>query len=403
MKMDNSHAMVAGRGSVRERFERLPLGPSGWFIVITALGIIALLVWASVSQIDQLARARGQIIAQARTQVIQAADNGVLAEMRVEEGQMVRKGELLALMDQSRASAAYDDSRNKVAALKATLARLRAEVYGDALAFPAELDAYPAFRKNQTELFVRRRQALNEGIAALVQSRRLVQAELDITQPLLAAGDVGQAEVIRLKRAVAELDGQIVNARNKYFQDAQTEMAKAEEDLATQEEALRERSAVFGYTELRAPHDGQITKINVTTLGASVQAGEPILEMLPTTSELIVEAKLNPADLGPVKLGQPAQVKLDAYDPSIYGSLPGVVSYISPDALSERGPQGNETFYYRVHIRLKDEGIRSERGKTIKVSPGMTATVEVRTNKRSVLTYLTKPITKTLDEALGEH
>ncbi|MCW2396599.1 MULTISPECIES: HlyD family efflux transporter periplasmic adaptor subunit [unclassified Sphingobium] len=402
MKMEDPRAMRAGLGGVRQQLARLPLGPGGWFIVITGLGIVALLIWASVSQIDQLARARGQVIALARTQVIQAADSGVLAEMKVEEGQMVRKGQLLALMDQSRASAAYDDSRNKVAALKATLARLRAEVYGQALVFPPELEAYPAFRRNQTDLFNRRRQALNEGIGALVQSRRLVQAELDITQPLLAAGDVGQAEVIRLKRAVAELDGQIVNARNKYFQDAQAEMTKAEEDLATQEEALRERSAVFGFTELRAPHDGQIRKINVTTLGASVRPGDAIIEMLPTTSELIVEAKFSPADLGSVKVGQSAQVKLDAYDPSIYGSLAGEVVYISPDALSEPGPQGSEHFYYRVHIRLKGHGAGNAGSKPIQVSPGMTATVEVRTHKRSVLTYLTKPITKTVDEALGE-
>jgi multidrug efflux pump subunit AcrA (membrane-fusion protein) len=403
MKMESPRAMRAGMGGVKKRLARLPLGPGGWFIVAVGVGMIALLIWAGLSQIDQLARARGQVIALARTQVIQAADSGVLAEMRVEEGQMVRKGDLLALMDQSRASAAYDDSRNKVAALNATLARLRAEVYGQPLLFPAALDAYPAFRRNQTDLFVRRRQALNEGIAALVQSRRLVQAELDITEPLLAAGDVGQAEVIRLKRAVADLDGQIVNARNKYFQDAQAEMTKAEEDLATQEEALRERSAVFGYTELRAPHDGQIRKINVTTLGASVRAGDAIMEMLPTTSELIVEAKFSPADLGSIKVGQPAQVKLDAYDPSIYGSLPGEVSYISPDALSEPGPQGSEHFYYRVHIRLQERTRANQSAQPITVGAGMTATVEVRTRKRSVLTYLTKPITKTVDEAFGEH
>ena len=402
MKMESPRAMRAGLGSVKQRFASLQLSPGGWFILAIGVGMVALIIWAAFSHIDQLARARGQVIAVARTQVIQAADNGVLADMKVEEGQMVRKGDLLALMDQSRASAAYDDSRNKVAALKASLARLRAEVYGQGLAFPAELEPWPAFRKNQTELFNRRQQALREGISALQQSRSLVQAELNITQPLLAAGDVGQAEVIRLRRAVAELDGQIVNARNKYFQDAQADMTKAEEDLATQEEALRERSAVFGFTELRAPHDGQIKKINVTTLGASVRPGEPIIEMLPTTSELIVEAKFKPSDLGSVKVGQPAMVKLDAYDPSIYGSLEGKVSYISPDALSEPGPQGSEQFYYRVHVRLMAPPVSERGGKQISVGAGMTATVEVRTSKRSVLNYLTKPITKTVDEAFGE-
>jgi multidrug efflux pump subunit AcrA (membrane-fusion protein) len=212
-------------------------------------------------------RARGQVIAVERTQMIEATDNGVLAEMYVREGQMVKKGQLLAQLDQSRVMAAYDDSQNKVAALKAALARLRAEVYGEDLNFPPELDAWPTFKENQRQLFQRRRQALREGIGALETNRNLAAQELAISEPLLAAGDVGQAEVIRLKRSRAELDGQIVTLRNRFFQDAQAEMVKAEEDLAAQEELLRERTAVLQMTDLRAPLDGQVKSIDVTTPG----------------------------------------------------------------------------------------------------------------------------------------
>jgi multidrug efflux pump subunit AcrA (membrane-fusion protein) len=222
-------------------------------VVSSLVALAAIILWAGFAEIDQLVRARGQVIAVERTQMIEATDNGVLAEMYVREGQMVKKGQLLAQLDQSRVRAGYDDSQNKVAALKAALARLRAEVYGEDLNFPPELDAWPAFRENQRQLFQRRRQALREGIGALETNRNLAAQELAISEPLLASGDVGQAEVIRLKRSRAELDGQIVTLRNRFFQDAQAEMVKAEEDLAAQEELLRERTAVLQMTDLRAP------------------------------------------------------------------------------------------------------------------------------------------------------
>ncbi|MCS6764264.1 MAG: HlyD family efflux transporter periplasmic adaptor subunit [Candidatus Protistobacter heckmanni] len=231
-----------------------------------------------------------------------------------------------------------------------------------------------------------------------------MRAELKITEPLLASGDVGQAEVIRLKRAEAELTGQIVNLRRKYFQDAQADMTKAEEELAAAEQVLHERFAVLGYNELRAPMDGQIKKINITTLGAAVRQGDTVLEMRPTGSELIVEAKFSPADVASLRTGLPASVKLDAYDYSIYGSIDGEVTYISPDALSEPDPcTGQQSFYYRVHLRLASPPQHAgPRGDPIVINPGMTAHVEVRTRDRTVFSYLTKPITKTLSEAMNE-
>lgn len=388
------------RRALPSRFRPGRLGSGSWLIAAILVALLTLIAWASMARIDELVRARAQVIAAARTQVIQAADNGVIAEVPVHEGQFVRRGQVLVRFDQARALAAFDDSSNKVAALKATLTRLRAEVYGTPLAFPAELGAWPAFRENQTQLFERRRRALLEGIAALENSKRGVDQELAITAPLLATGDVGQVEVIRLRRAQAELDGQIANLRNKYFQDAQAEMTKAEEDLATQEELLRERTTVLGYTELRAPVDGQVRKINFTTLGAAVRPGDPVLEILPTTSQLIVEAKYQPQDVASLRLGLPATVKLDAYNSSIYGSLTGKVVYISPDALSEASPQG-EHFYYRVHVQL-DPRPAGEGRKAMPVTAGMTATVEVRSRKRSVFSFLTKPITKTLNKSMSE-
>ena len=359
--------------------------------------------WASVAKIDQLARAQGQVVAMARTQVIQAADNGVLDQLRATEGERVSRNQVLAVMDQSRARATYEDSRNKVAALEATLERLVAEVYGRDIEFGESLDPYPVFRENQHALFMRRKQALVEGIQALEESASLIQKELEITEPLLESGDVGQVEVLRLQRQLAEIKGQIVNTRNKFFQDAQTEMTRAEEELAAQRQLLRERETVLRQTEIRAPVDGIVNRIEVNTLGAAVRAGEILMELLPTESELIVEAKYSPADVASLRIGLPAGVKLDAYDASIYGSLEGEIIYISPDAIMESDPRVGETFYYRVRIRVQDpEESVNRRTREININPGMTATVEARTLERTVMSYLTKPITKTLSASLTE-
>lgn len=371
-----------------------------WALVLAILAVlVALGLWANNSQVDELVRARGQVIAAARTQIVQATDNVVLRDLLVREGQTVRRNQLLARFDDNRARAAYDDSRNKVAALKAALARLNAEVYGGPIAFADDLAEWSVFRQNQTELYTRRRRVLDEGIAALRANRDLVAQELAITEPLLASGDVGKVEVIRLRRAIAELDGQMATLRNRFFQDAQVEMTKAEEDLATQEELLREREAILSFTELRAPVAGLVNRINVMTPGASIRQGETVVEMLPTSSELIVEAKYLPSDVASLRLGLPATIKLDAYDPAIYGSLEGRVSYISPDSLSDTGPQGQAMIYYRVHIKLdpRRRGLRP-----LPVTAGMTVTAEVRSKKRTILSYLTKPITKTLSNSLNE-
>lgn len=372
-------------------------------VVVVFFALTIFVTWASVAKIDQLARAQGQVVAKARTQVIQAADNGVLEQLRVQEGERVARNQMLAVMDQSRAKAAYEDSRNKVAALEATLARLVAEVYGRDIEFHEGLAAYPAFLENQRALFERRKRALVEGIQALEESAALIRSELIITEPLLASGDIGKVEVLRLRRQLAEVKGEIINTRNKFFQDAQAEMTRAEEDLAAQQQLLRERETVLRQTEIRAPVDGVVNRIEVNTLGASVRPGEVLMELLPTESELIVEAKYPPADVASLRLGLPTSVKLDAYDSSIYGSLEGEIIYISPDVIMENDPRTGETYYYRVRIRVQDpEASVNERTREIVITPGMTAMVEARTLERTVMSYLTKPITKTLSASLTE-
>lgn len=363
-------------------------------------GIIVLLVWAYFAQIDQVTRATGTVIASARTQDIQAVEGGVLTDILVKEGDEVTQGQLVVTLEEERAQAAVANSDSKIAALKAKIARLEAEIYERPLVFPKEIQGYREYIDNQTQLYNRRRQAIDQDVSSLRKMQVLAQQELTMNEPLLAYGDVSQADVIKLRRQVAEIQAQITNKRNKYFEEAQAEMTKAQEELDTELEQLRDHSQVLEETKLFAPTDGKVNNILVTTIGGVVKPGEIIMEILPTSSDLIVEAKISPADIAYVKEGQAATVKLDAYDYSIFGAMTGNVIYISPDTLMEQTPKGEEP-YYRVQIKITGAEFAGRRDEIV-IKPGMTASVDIKARQRSVLSYLTKPLTKTFSEGLGE-
>lgn len=367
----------------------------------SAAAIGGFLAWANWAELDQLTRAGGQVIASSRNQVIQVAEGGVLADMAVREGAPVRRGQLLARFDRTRAEAGFLESASKAAALKATVARLHAEVYGGKPVFPSDLDAYPEFRANQSTLFAKRQAALHADIEALESARKLIREELEMNLPLLQSGDVSRSEVIKLQRQMVDIQGQIANRRNKYLQDSQAELVKAQEDLASVEQQVTQRREQLAYTEVLAPMDGIVRNVRLTTLGGVARPGEEIMQIVPVDDDLVVEAKVRPSDIAFVKPGLPATVKLDAWDYSIYGALEGTVTYISADTLNEETRNGDQP-YYRVQVKTSGRKLMSRGNEKIDVQPGMTAQVEIKTGKRTVLAYLTKPITKTLDEAMSE-
>ena len=354
----------------------------------------------SFAKIDQVTRAQATVIASARTQEIQASEGGILTQLAVTEGEEVKAGQLLVVLEEERAKAAVDNSASKTAALTAKLARLNAEIFEKPLVFPKGVQDYPEYVQNQRALYNRRRQAINEEVSSLEKMLVLARQELRMNEPLLKYGDVSQADVIKLSRQVADIEAQINNKRNKYFEEAQAEMTKAQEELDTELEQLRDRAQVLEEKRLMAPTEGKIKNINVTTIGGVVKPGEVIMQILPTSSDLVIDAKVSPADIAYVKEGQEATVKLDAYDYSIFGAMKGTVNYISPDTLMEQTPKGEEP-YYRVLIVINGAEFKG-RGDEIVIKPGMTASVDIKAMERTVLSYLTKPITKTLSEGLGE-
>ena len=384
----------------KHKFHDPKVGRTRIIIWGSLVGIIALVVWAYFAQIDQVTRAKGTIIASARTQDIQAVEGGVLTEILVKEGEDVTKGQLIVTLEEERAQAAVANSGSKIAALKAKIARLEAEIFERPLVFPEGIKNYSEYIENQTQLYNRRKQAIDQDVSSLQKMMVLAQQELSMNEPLLSYGDVSQADIIKLRRQVAEIQAQITNKRNKYFEEAQSEMTKAQEDLDTELEQLRDHSQVLGEKNLFAPTDGKVNNILITTIGGVVKPGEIIMKILPTSSDLIVEAKIKPVDIAYVKEQQDATVKLDAYDYSIFGAMNGTVTYISPDTLMEQTPKGEEP-YYRVQIKITGAEF-SGRSDEIVIKPGMTASVDIKAQQRSVLSYLTKPITKTFSEGLGE-
>ncbi len=366
-----------------------------------ALAFVAFLLWADWAELDQITRASGQVIASSRNQVIQVADGGVLSELPVHEGSPVKRGQLLARFDRTKAEAGYLESMARAAALRATVARLNAEVFGGQPKFPEMLEAYPELKANQLILFNKRQAALREEISALNASMTLLKSELDMNMPLLASGDVSKAEILKLQRQMVELLGQITNRRNKYLQDTQSELVKAQEDLDGVLQVVTQRKEMLDFTEIRAPMDGVVRNVRLTTLGGVAKPGEEIMQIVPLDDDLIIEAKVRPADIAFVKPGLPAKVKLDAYDYTVYGALDGNVSYISADTITEE-MRGAEQAFYRVQVKISGSQLHSRSGEKIEIQPGMTATAEIKTGQNTVLRYLTKPVTKTLSESMGE-
>ncbi len=368
--------------------------------LIFAIVIIAIL-WASLSKIDQVTRAQGQVIASTRTQVIQSNDGGVIEEMLVKEGDQVKKGEILVRLDKTKVEAAFLETRSKMVALKAAKARLDAEILGGTPKFPKDINNYPQFRENQLMLLKKRRTAIEEDIQALNRMRSLANKELNLSSRLLKTGDVSLADIIKLQRQVADLDAQITNKRNKYLQDIQAELNKVGEDLASTEQLLAQRQDQLDHIELKAPANGIVKNVRITTLGGVIKPSEEVMQIVPVEDNLVVEAKIKPSEVAFLKVGLPTNIKIDAYDYTIYGSLQGKLIYISPDTLSEDLKQG-ELAYYRIQVQTDGKQFSAKPNQALEIQPGMTATVEIKTGENTILNYLLKPVIKTMNESLGE-
>jgi adhesin transport system membrane fusion protein len=370
-------------------------------IALSAAALVGFIVWSLWAELDQVTRASGQVIPSGRTQIVQSLDGGTIAEILVHEGDHVRKGQLLVRLDEVRLRAAADESAAQVAAQRAKMARIEAELFNRPLVFPNEVAEHPEFMVNQRQLYHRRREALQANLANLTAMQALAQQELAMNLPLLQSGDVSRSEILRLQRSVADLKGQMAAQRNDYLRELQSEYTLTEEALASSTQQMTQRQSALQGVELRSPADGIVVNIRVTTVGGVLQPGAEVLQVVPSEDKLIVEARIPPADIAFVRVGQEASIKFDAYDSSVYGAAEGRVNYISADTLTEQTPQGPYS-YYRARLTADVSHLRPRPGERIALQPGMTATAEIITGRTTVFRYLMKPILKTTSSSLGE-
>ena len=374
---------------------------SRWALWSLLLTCVLFFAWAYWAKIDQITRAPGSVISSSRSQIIQSQDGGVIEELMVREGDVVQRDQVLVKIDGTRQQSGYLETRAKSAGLAITVARLQAEVLGREPKFPPEAKDYPEFRDTQLMLFSKRQSAINDELQSYENIKALVEKELAMTRPLLKTGDVSATEILRLQRQVADTQAQITNRQNKYFQDTQAELSKALEDLAGVQQIMAQRKDQLTQTELRAPLHGIVKNVRVTTRGGVIRPGEEVMQIVPLEEDLVIEAKVSPADIAFIKTGMKATVKIDAYDYTIYGDLSGTLSYISADTLSENLQQGEQP-YYRVQIKTDGRKFSGRPDQKLDIQPGMTSMVEIKTGSNTVLNYLAKPVVKTLNQSLGE-
>ncbi|MGM3276028.1 HlyD family type I secretion periplasmic adaptor subunit [Ralstonia sp. 24A2] len=370
----------------------------GSMLVLYLIGAIIIcgVTWAKFARVEEVTHGDGTIISKSREQVIQSLEGGILEQLDVREGDVVKKGQVLAKIDPTRAETSYREAWSKQIGLKATIARLRAEAYSQPLVFPDDVKTVKAVVQQETLAYNARRRALDDTVAALEKSYALSQKEIGLAEPLAARGLVSEVELLRMRRQANELRSQIVDRRNRFQADANSELTKLELELAQTSETVVGRADVLQRTTVVAPVYGTVKNIRVNTIGGVIQPGEHIMEIVPLEDQLLVEARIKPSDVAFLHPGQPAMVKVTAYDFGIYGGLKGKVEHISPDTLKDdqKAASGRpDATYYRVLV-LTDSSALHAGGKTLPILPGMVSTVDIRTGEKTILDYLLKPIFK---------
>ena len=380
-------------------FHEPPLPKSSMVIWIIGLGLLVFFIWAALFKLEEVSTGTGKVIPSSKEQIIQSLEGGILTKLDVKEGDIVEKGTILAQFDPTRFASNVGESQSLLVSSLATSARLRAEVNGTALQFPEIVQKDSQLVREETQLYNTRRINLEESISDLTTSLTLVQQELRMTEPLVAKGAASEVEVLRLKRQASDLQKQINDTRSQYYVKAREELSKANTDVETQRQIVKGKSDTLNRTVFRAPVRGVVKEIDVMTLGGVIPPYGKIMTIVPLDEQLLIEARISPRDIAFIRPNQQALVKITAYDYAIYGGLHGKVTVISPDTIRDEVKQ--DQFYYRVYIRTDSDKLRNKQGKTFAITPGMVATVDIRTGQKTVLDYLIKPFNKAR-EALRE-
>ncbi|MBX7513694.1 HlyD family type I secretion periplasmic adaptor subunit [Qipengyuania sp. GH38] len=404
-------------------------------IVIAAVGIALLFAWAAFAQVDQITRGTGKVIPSSKAQLVQPAEPAVVAEILVRNGQSVKKGDLLVRLDDTQSSAALGELQTENERLAARAQRLDSEASGgqigcepgtacaeEARLAQARRATARARESSLASAVEQRRRDLSEAQAtaqSLESSLRLAREQVEMLRPLAAQNIVPQTDLLTAQREVVDLQGRLAAARqaagraSAAISQAQADLSQARADfrqqalaersevttrIAVNEESIRGASARRDRNELRAPSDGIVNDLQVTTQGGFVGAGEQIMQIVPVGDRLLIEARISPSDRAFVKVGDNANVKVTAYDFSIYGGIKGRVAQVSADSIFD---EVEREAYYAVVIET-DRAFIEKGGVRLPIVPGMICDVEILTARRSVLSYLFKPVNRAFDRAMTE-
>jgi adhesin transport system membrane fusion protein len=398
------------------------------------------MVWAYYSNIEQVTRGDGKVVPSTQIQIVQNLEGGILSEIMVDVGELVKKDQLLLRIDETRFSSSFNQNRVKYLSYKARAARLLSEANGTSFEVPKEVMAEkPEIGIREQELFESRKREfqsnmdiLDEQISQreheyrelttkleeLTRTNALLQKELELTRPLVAQGAVSEVEVLHLERQASQMQGEIATIKQT--------IPKAQSRLQESQLALRENQLVFfnkakaelneilaeldevsasaialedrlRRTNVRSPVTGTINRLLVNTVGGVIQPGMDLVEIVPLEDTLVVEAKIKPSDIAFLRPNQEAKVKFTAYDFTIYGGLEAKLEHISADSITDE--KGNSFYLVRLRTTKNYLGPESD---PLPIIPGMVASVDILTGKKTILAYLLKPVLRAKYMALRE-
>lgn len=406
---------------------------------ITGL-IVFFIVWASFARVEELTRGQGQVVPTQEIQIVQSLEGGLLQELLIAQGDKVTKGQVLMRLSDIMFSSEEKGTEAKADSLMLKILRLEAEAEDKNFSIPDDLSQrVPGIAQNEMALYISRQQELKNAlsilddktskvksdmdesqaqISRLSSSRSSLQQELTITREMVAKKAVSKLEQIRLEREVTDASGQIrvlqekieglrselsaaekqkADQRDRFRSQALTELSEAKTQSAQLTESLKSIGDRVSRTELKAPVDGVVNNIAIRTIGGVIQPAQKLIEIVPVDSELKVVAKVLPNNIAFLRVGQDVKVKISAYDSQRYGSLDGQLTRIGASSVND--DEGN--VFFEIEVRTDKNYLGSE-DRPLPVTPGMVATVEVVTGKRTIMEYLLKPFLMARERAFRE-
>jgi adhesin transport system membrane fusion protein len=410
-------------------------------IVACFAAVTLFILWASLARVDEVTRGQGRVIPSSKMQIVQSAEPATIKDILVRSGQTVRKGQLLVRLDDTQSSSELGQIAAENKLLSARADRLSREASGQgADCAPAADGTIPPSGGEEARLQAVRQSALQSrlsGLQAAVEQRRrelgeaqatvsslvssvaLAQRQVEMIEPLARKNIVPQTELLSARRELVDLQGRLAAAREgvsrtsagvreamaqaaeagfQFRQDALNERSQLQTKIAVNSESLRGAAGRVQRAELRSPVDGVVNDVQVTTVGGFVQAGQKIMQVVPLGDKLLVEARVKPSDIAFIKVNDRANVKVTAYDFSVYGGLTGRVVQISADSIYD---EVAKEAYFSVVVET-DRAYLLSGQRRLPITPGMICDVEIITGRKSILSYLMKPISKARAEALSE-